>query len=511
MAHPEQELPVVVIGAGVAGLASAMLLAARGQSVQVYEAAGAPGGKMREVHVGRASVDAGPTVLTMRWVFEELFADAGDALDNHVELQPLEILARHSWADGSRLDLYAEHQRSVDAIAAFAGHAQARHYEQFCVRARRSYEVLEPAFLRQARPGMRHFMHPRTLQKLPSLWRSAPFSSLWRALSEHFPDPRLQQLFGRYATYCGSSPFLAPATLMLIAHVEQQGVWTVKGGMHQIARAMEAQARRQGVEFHYGQAVVDVLMKHDRACGVRLANGLEIKAAAVIVNADPGSLAEGKLGQAMAQRMKGVDVSRRSLSAITWCLETRAEGFPLSRHNVFFSQDYAREFSELQQKRCLPTDPTIYLCAQDRADDSAPLDPAHERLFVLVNAPPGGRTDLISDDAIAKCETSTFDTLARHGVRIDRVAGSCIRTTPADFAGLFPGTGGALYGQATHGWRASFTRPGARTAVPGLFLAGGGVHPGAGVPMAVISGRFAARSAIEELSRAGRLQRRKYL
>lgn len=502
---------MVVIGAGVAGLASAMLLAARGQAVQVYEAAGAPGGKMREVSVGRAGVDAGPTVLTMRWVFEELFADAGAALDDHVELQPLEILARHSWADGSRLDLYADHQRSVEAIAALAGQAQARHYEQFCVRSRRAYEVLEPTFLRQARPGLRHFLHPRTLQKLPHLWRSAPFSSLWQALAEHFPDPRLQQLFGRYATYCGSSPFLAPATLMLIAHVEQQGVWTVKGGMHQLARAMEAQARRLGVEFRYGQAVVDVLMKHGRASGVRLANGLEVQAAAVIVNADPGALAEGKLGPVVARRMKGVDVSRRSLSAVTWCLETRAEGFPLSRHNVFFSQDYIREFSELQQKRCLPADPTIYLCAQDRGDDGAPGHPGPERLFVLVNAPSGSTTDWPSDDAIASCETRTFDTLAKHGLRIEPAAGACIRTTPADFARLFPGTGGALYGQATHGWRASFTRPGARTAVAGLFLAGGGVHPGAGVPMAVMSGRFAARSALDELSRAGRLRRGKSL
>jgi len=491
-----------VIGAGVAGLASAMLLAAHGIPVRVCEAASAPGGKMREVSVGSSRVDAGPTVLTMRWVFEELFAETGDALENHLTLQPLEILARHRWTDDSSLDLHADHQRSVEAIAAFAGSRQAQLYEAFCVRARKTYEVLEPAFMRQARPGMRHFLHPQTLRRLPSLWRSAPFSSLWQALSEHFPDPRLRQLFGRYATYCGSSPFLAPATLMLIAHGEQRGVWSVEGGMHQVACAMEARARALGVEFHYGQAVTDVLMANGRVTGVRLADGSGIRAAAVIANADPGALAEGRLGGAIARRMPGVDMRRRSLSAVTWCLEARTEGFPLTRHNVFFSQDYAAEFSDLQQKRCLPTDPTIYLCAQDRDDRNIPAGEGHERLFVLVNAPSGITPDTSSEEALAACETRTFDALARHGVKIDRATGSCTRTAPADFARLFPGSGGALYGQATHGWRASFTRPGAGTAVPGLFLAGGGVHPGAGVPMAVTSGRFAAHGVLTGLSRA---------
>ena len=497
----------MVIGAGVAGLAAAMLLAASGHPVRVYERAAAPGGKMREVAVGQSRVDAGPTVLTMRWVFEELFGDTGDALENHVTLAPLEVLARHCWTDDSRLDLFADHERSVEAISEFAGRAEARRFQDFCLRARRAYEVLEPAFLRQRRPGLHHFLHPRTLQRLPSLWRSAPFSSLWRALAEHFRDPRLQQLFGRYATYCGSSPFAAPATLMLIAHVEQLGVWTVQGGMHQLARAMEARARALGVTFHYNQHVTEVTVEQGRACGIRLADGSVVDAAAVVVNADPAALAEGALGAAIIRRVPRVSPGRRSLSAVTWCLEAQTRGFPLSRHNVFFSSDYAAEFTDLQKRRRLPDDPTIYLCAQDRGDDGASGIHARERLFVLVNAPAAVMGNASTTADIEACEARTFAALARRGLEIGHAEANVTRTTPADFARLFPGSDGALYGQATHGWRASFTRPLARTALRGLVLAGGGVHPGAGVPMAVMSGRFAAQAAMTELSRAGRANR----
>lgn len=294
---------------------------------------------------------------------------------------------------------------------------------------------------------------------------------------------------------------------MLIAHVEQLGVWTVQGGMHQLARAMEARARALGVMFHYGQAVTEVRVQQARVCGIRLADGSTLDAAAVVVNADPAALAEGALGEAIIRRVPRVNPARRSLSAVTWCLEAQTRGFPLSRHNVFFSSDYAAEFMDLQKRRRLPEDPTIYLCAQDREEDRASAPHDRERLFVLVNAPAGAMGNASTTADIAACEQRTFSALARRGLEIDHAGASIARTTPADFARLFPGSAGALYGQATHGWRASFMRPLARTALRGLVLAGGGVHPGAGVPMAVMSGRFAAQAAMTELSRAGRANR----
>ncbi|MCB1669676.1 MAG: NAD(P)-binding protein, partial [Pseudomonadales bacterium] len=223
---------VAVVGAGIGGLVAALELAVQGFDVTVFERAPRAGGKLRELSVNGRPVDAGPTVFTLRSVFEEIFQRAGSRLADHLTLTPLETLARHAWDAGQRLDLYADPERSAEAIGAFAGPEEARRYRHFCGRARRVFKTLETPFIRAARPGPLT-LTGRVLARGPGQLRNIrPFASLWRALGREFHDPRLQQLFGRYATYMGSSPFSAPATLMLIAHVEQAGVWTVEGGMY---------------------------------------------------------------------------------------------------------------------------------------------------------------------------------------------------------------------------------------------------------------------------------------
>ena len=214
---------VIVVGAGIGGLVSALELAARGTEVLVLERAAQPGGKMRELQVGGAAIDAGPTVFTMRWVFEELFNAVGARLSDHLCLQPVSVLARHAWNADERLDLFADVSRSADAIGTFAGAAASRGYLDFCERARQIYGTLEQPFLRGSRPNPVSLASRVGLGGLPGLMRISPFATMWSELGRHFADPRLRQLFGRYATYCGSSPFLAPATLMLVAHVEQDG------------------------------------------------------------------------------------------------------------------------------------------------------------------------------------------------------------------------------------------------------------------------------------------------
>jgi 1-hydroxycarotenoid 3,4-desaturase len=265
---------VAMVGAGIGGLAAALDLAARGLQVTVLERGAAPGGKMREVAVGGTRMDAGPTVFTMRWVFEELFDSAGASLSDHLTLRPAAILARHAWAQGGRLDLHADIERSAEAIGAFAGTAEARGFRAFCERARRVYRALEGPFIRAPRPTPLSLAAAAGPFGLAGLLGASPFTTLWRALGEHFRDARLRQLFGRYATYCGSSPFQAPATLMLIAHVEQEGVWLVEGGMHRLARAIEGLAERRGAAFRYGAEVAEIRAEHGRTAGVVLASEL---------------------------------------------------------------------------------------------------------------------------------------------------------------------------------------------------------------------------------------------
>jgi len=493
---------VIIVGAGVAGLSAAVGLAAAGADVLVCERAASPGGKMREIPVGDVRVDGGPTVLTMRWALEAVFAQAGTTLDEHLVLHPADVLARHAWTDGARLDLHADRRRSEESIGELAGPAEARRYREFCERAARTYRTLEQTFLRASRPSPVGLVGRAGLRGLPDLLAIRPFATLWDALGAHFRDPRLRQLFGRYATYCGSSPFTAPATLMLVAHVEQEGVWMVEGGMHRLARALAEVAAARGARLRYHAEVAEVLVAGGRAAGVRLANGERIDAEAVIVNADPAAVAGGLFGSGLRGAVRALPSEARSLSAVTWALHARTEGFPLLRHNVFFSTDYAAEFDAIFRAGRLPHEPTVYVCAQDRDDRERADDGVPHRLLCLVNAPATGDRNAFEAAQIAAAESRTFGLLARCGLNVERDPARAVVTTPADFHGLFPATGGALYGAASHGWRATFRRPGTRTAIDGLYLAGGATHPGPGVPMAALSGQLAVESVLAGLARA---------
>jgi 1-hydroxycarotenoid 3,4-desaturase len=475
---------IIIIGAGMGGLAAAVALASRGEEVLLLERATAPGGKMRRLDVGGRMIDGGPTVLTMRWVFEELFAAAGAVLSEHVTLEPLSVLARHAWSEAERLDLHADLKDSADAIGRFAGPEEARRFLAFSAEARRIYETLEKPFIRSQRPNPFTLATADGLAGLARMARINPFETMWKGLGRHFRDRRLQQLFGRYATYCGSSPFLAPATLMLVAHVEQAGVWTVKGGMHELARALCTLARRKGAEIRFGEDVTGIATKGGRVCSVRTARE-EFQCSAVIVNADANAVAAGLLGQQVRRAAAPVARDKRSLSAITWAAAVETSGFPLARHNVFFSRDYAREFRELTNG--YPSEPTVYVCAQDREGHGA----GPERLLLLVNSPANGDHAPENPDAVERAMRAK---LHRCGLNVAWDGGTTAITDPLSFGALFPATGGALYGRASHGWTASFQRPGARTAIPGLYLAGGSAHPGPGVPMAALSGLLAAES-----------------
>ena len=512
--------PIVVIGAGIGGLVAAAQLARRGADVMVIERAPKVGGKMRQIHVGGKAIDAGPTVLTMRWVFDELFAEAGTSLEKHVKLRPVERLARHGWGDGSTLDLYANLEQSVDAIGDFAGPAEARGYREFCAYAQGIFKTVERPFLRSERPSVFSMIETAGKIGFGALLGIDGHRTLWKALGGFFNDARLRQLFARYATYCGSSPFLAPATLNVIAHVEREGVWLVEGGMYRLAEALAALAARSGAWIRCGEHVAEILVSAGRASGVRLASGERIDASAVIVNGDVAAVAGGLYGSQPARAVK--ETGDRSLSAVTWALVAETNGFPMIRHNVFFSDDYEAEFREIFDRSRPPVDPTVYICAQDRDDDGLAPNPQaasraaadqasspdpltgasarEERLLCLINAPAVGDRRPLTRSEILECESRTWNRLRRSGLTLRPTSDPPVVTTPADFDRLFPGTGGALYGPASHGWKAPFSRASSRAKLPGLFLAGGSAHPGAGVPMAALSGTLVATSVTEDLA-----------
>lgn len=494
-------MTVVVVGAGIGGLAAALDLASRGYPVVVCEKEAAVGGKMRRVWPDGRPIDAGPTVLTMRAVFEALFRASGARLEDYVTLRPAELLARHAWLDGSRLDLHHDVDASCEAIRAFAGAENAEGYRAFVAYARRIHENVDDVFIHAPRPTAWRVIKKLGLGVVPRLMKIDARRTVWKALGDFFPDPRLRQLFARYATYAGNSPFFAPATFNLIAWVEQQGVWRVEGGMWALAAAVARRIEELGGEIRCGAAVERLCVEGGRVTGVELAGdglaaGEVLAADAVVFNGDSNALAAGYLGEAARGAVPATAPVDRSLSALTWCVDAPTAGFELVHHNVFFSDAYESEFEDIFTRRRLPATPTVYICAQDRGDDDRAIEGA-ERLLVLVNAPAAADEQPLSAEEIERCEQTTFDHLRRCGLTLspDRA----IRTSPADWAGLFPATGGAIYGPSARAWNATLKRPGSTTAIRGLYLAGGSVHPGAGVPMCATSGRMAAEQVALDL------------
>ncbi len=471
-------MATVIIGAGIGGLSAAIALAAKGEEVTVLESQSGAGGKLLPVNLDGQQFDSGPTVMTMRWVFDELFAQCGEAFSSHVTLKPLDTLARHYWTGGATLDLFANQQQTVDAIGRLAGKVEAEGYTAFASASRRIHQSLLQPFLKSQRPT------PWSLaaaMPLRDVFGINPFENYWHALGRYFKDPRLRQLFGRYATYCGTSPFKAPATLMLVADVEASGVWRVEGGMAALAQALEQQARRLGVTFNFNCKADRIETSGSKVTAVIASDNTRHPCSNVVVNADSAAIATGLLGVNVVKSTSYTSKKDRSLSAVVWCATTQDKGVPLDHHTVFFSDDYEKEFAELAHGPAF--DPTVYVC--DQGDG---------RKLLLVNSP--ADSTAAPDDV----DERVLNRLSKCGLTLNMDKTHALRRSPKDFAELYPATSGALYGRASNGWLATFLRPQARTKIPGLYLAGGSTHPGPGVPMAALAGMRAAEALLQDLN-----------
>jgi 1-hydroxycarotenoid 3,4-desaturase len=488
---------IMIVGAGMGGLVCAAELAAAGHDVTVIDKESSVGGKARQKSVDGAAIDAGPTVFTLREVFDDVFARADRRLDDYVTVKRADVLARHAWDESGTLDLFADPRCSEDAIGAFAGADAARGYRAFRAESARIYGILDKSMLRASKVSW-----PLPLMWRIGLWRLGdlaairPYETLWKVLGEHFADQRLRQLFARYSTYCGSSPFATPATLMLIAHVEAQGVWLIDGGMRALAEALRRIAEEHGARFRLGTAVRSIEVSHGRASAIILDDGERLSADAIVVNADPATMAGGYLGDAVRKSVPNQIGAKRSLSAMVWLAHARTSDFPLSRHNVFFSPDYPREFRDIAGGGS-PRDPSVYVCAQDRSAGESDHAKGRERLQIIVNAPPNGDSHSYTIEETERCTLAMSRSLRRCGLELEDPFPHRL-LTPNEFEAFSPGTGGAIYGRASHGWAASFLRQGTRTRIPGLYCAGGSTHPGAGVPMAALSGQLAARTVMQD-------------
>lgn len=472
----------VVIGGGLGGLATALRLAAAGWRVTVCERGARFGGKMNAWERGGFRFDTGPSLITMPWVFRDLFAAAGGRLEEHAELVRLTPLAEQTFADGTRLT-YTTSLPDWLAQVRRLDRRDAEGFLRFMRLGARLYALSRETFLRRAPSA------PPDLRALRSL-RHFPLRHAWgnyhRAVESHFRSPHLRQMFGRYPTYVGSSPYRAPATLAVIPYIEYAfGGWHVRGGLYRLVEGMLALARTLGVGLRASARVRQITRGADgRVRGVRLAGGESVEADVVVMNGDAETTG-ALLGEANGDGRERAPRAR-SLSGFVMLLGVARELKGLAHHGVYFSHDYRREFAELFEEGRFPSDPTVYVCAPSRTDRA--LAPGGgETLFVMANAP--ARDGEWTDEETERARSLVFERLARSGFPdVSRDVVVSDTWTPMRIAREYLMPGGSIYGSASHGLRRAFLRPPNRIArVPGLYRVGGSSHPGGGTPTVLLS------------------------
>jgi phytoene desaturase len=463
---------VVVVGAGVGGLAAAAHLAFAGHAVTVLESAPAAGGKAGCWESDGFRFDTGPSLLTMPRVFEALFEDTGATLD--VELDRVEPVTRYRFADGSGFDLSADVPAALEALETWSPGASAD-WMRFLGTCAAMWRA-SVAFLHGPPPWPPR--RPAAGEPAPDprdFLRVRPWHTVRTLARAHARDPRLRMVIERFATYAGADPRRAPAALAVAGYVEHAfGAWHVRGGIYRLVEALSRHAETLGATLRFGARVDALLLDGRRVTGVSTAEG-HVAADAVVWSADALVL-DRLLGRPTQPEPE------RSLSGFALMLGLRGRTEDLVHHAITFPADYDAEFDDVFRTRRLVRDPTLYVSASCASDpSSAPADA--ENWFVLVNAPAGA----------PESEADAYEArlVERLGVG-SRIATSA-RRTPADLERETGAAGGAIYGAAPHGRLGTLRRPGPVVRrVGGLYRAGGTAHPGGGLPLVALSGRIAA-------------------
>ena len=474
---------VVVVGGGLGGLALAARLAARDARVTVCEQGDTFGGKMNLWSAQGFRFDTGPSLVTMPWIFSEVFAAAGARIAGHLELVPVQPLAEYHFADGTRFSYTSSMPEWLETVRQIEP-ADLDGFWRFMGLGAALFELSQATFFRQTPWAPPDAGVLRALRRLPI---RHGWGNYHRTVAAHFKSPLLRQLFDRYPTYVGSSPYQAPATLAVIPYIEHVfGGWYVRGGLYRVIEALVDVNRSLGVELITRARVARIEHAGDRVHGVALSDGQRIPADAVVVNADASS-ANSLLGRAGDPTLAARD---RSLSGFVMLLGLRRDLPALPHHAVYFSSDYRREFEDLFERRRFPEEPTVYVNVPSRSDRSVVPGDGGATLFVMANAPAVGSE--WSDDATAEAEQRVFERLRRGGFPdIDRDVAVREVWTPRRFEGRYGAPGGAIYGTHSHGWRRAFLRPPNRDrSCRGLYYVGGSTHPGGGTPTVLMSARI---------------------
>lgn len=476
----------IIIGAGVAGIATAIRLAVKGYSVTVFEAGAQPGGKLSEIVSGGFRFDAGPSLFTMPQYVDELFRLADKDPREHFNYIKLDTVCKYFFEDGTRINAYADRQQFASEIENNTQDTR-ESILNFFDKSAEIYDITDPVFLQRSLHKLKNYFNKTTLRSLLRFRQIDPFRTMNTANSAKFTDSKTVRLFNRYATYNGSDPYQAPATLNVIPHFEQYfGAYFPEGGMYSIVRALTSLAIECGVQFHFKTYVDEVVLDGDKAIGVRI-DQVTHPADIVVSNMDIWYTYRKLLKQVPApDKILGQE---RSSSALIFYWGINGSFPELDLHNIFFSEDYEDEFRRIWQTKDISADPTIYLNISSKIQESdAPA--GNENWFTMINVPSNSGQDW--DKLIATVRSSILSKLTR--ILNKDIASMIVSEEILDPRKIDSQTfsyQGSLYGSSSNNQFAAFLRhANFSSKIEGLYFAGGSVHPGGGIPLALLSAKI---------------------
>ncbi len=482
----------VIIGSGVAGLASAVRLAVQGFEVTVYEKNNYPGGKINYLNLDDYHFDVGPSLFTQPENIEELFTLAGEPMTEYFNYGQISLTCRYFYEDGVVINAYSDTDKFAKELEDKTGESGIL-LKQYLKESEKIYKNIGTVFLNYPLRKSMLFKTPVTAA-IKHLKTAYFFKSLHQFNTSSFKKPHTIQLFNRYATYNGSSPYKAPAMLNLIAHIEHnEGVFYPAGGMISITDALYKLALKKGVSFHFTTAVKNIIYNENKAIGV-VANDENIYADVVVTNIDVYYAYKNLLCD--ERKAKKIIRQERSSSAIIFYWGIKNEFPQLHLHNILFSNDYKNEFDHLFKYKKLYNDPTIYINITSKLEPGVHAPRGKENWFVMINAPAGiyQETKEQIRQTIIKKINRILQTDIESFIEAEEIANpSTIESTTSSYLG-------SLYGTSSNSIKSAFFRhPNFISAAKRLYFTGGSVHPGGGISLCLKSAKIVSDQVAKDV------------
>lgn len=479
---------ICVVGAGLGGLSAAIRLANRGFEIDLYEQNSTPGGKAGEIKENGYRFDTGPSLLTMPQVIKDLLWECGEDIKDYLRVNRLDLICKYFYPDRSIINAYSDLDKFGKEIEEKTSDnsESLNKYLNYC---KTIYELAGDLFLTKDPSSVSTYLNSKALKTLLNIRKIDSFRTMNEANESFFKDPRLVQLFNRYGTYNGSNPYLAPATLNIISHVEyNQGSFIPENGIYGITTALWKLAEKKGVNIFLNQKVDEIILENNEARAIKINSKIK-KYDKIISNVDVNYTFKNLITNFNSHESKRYAKKLPSFSGLVFYWGIEKEFPELETHNILFSKDYKKEFDDLFENKTIHNDPTVYIYISSKLNkDDAPA--GKENWFVMVNAPHIQDQNWVSEvksarKNVVKKINNSFNTDIETLIEFEKIM------SPVDIQNRTGSYLGSIYGISSNDKFAAFMRQSNKSkTISNLYFCGGSAHPGGGIPLVILSGKI---------------------